>query len=106
MNKSTYSDVSVFIESGETSKRHLSYCGYISDFQSLEDADEPPLAVAVVHQKEAVTTDGIRLSVYGCSETLEGVVTDSLGMEKEEEPSASSSGAFFVLYTLSVILQD
>ena len=63
----------------------------ISNLPSLEDADEPSVAVAAIHQKEAVAMDDIRLSVYGCGETVEGVDTDSLGMEKEEEPSASSS---------------
>ena len=37
-NESTYIDFSVFIESGETFKRRLCFCGYISDFPSLEDA--------------------------------------------------------------------
>ena len=85
-NESTYIDISVFIESGETPKRRLCFCGYISDFPSLEDADEPPVAVAVVHPKEAVTMVDIRLSVYGCGGTVEGVC-----MEREEEPQASSS---------------
>ena len=31
--------------------------------------------------------DNIRLSVYGCGETVEGVVTDSLRMEREEQPA-------------------
>ena len=63
----------------------------ISNLPSLEDADEPPVAVAAIYQKKAVAMDDIRLSVYGCGEIVEGVDTDSLGMEEEEEPSVSSS---------------
>ena len=59
----------MFIESGETFKWRLRFCGYISGFPSLKDADKPPIVVAVIHQKEAVATDDIRLSVYGCGET-------------------------------------
>ena len=80
-----------FTESGKTFKQRLCFCGYISDFLSIEDADEPPVAVAVIHQKEAVTTEDTRLSVHSCDETVEGVDMDSLGMEREEEPPASSS---------------
>ena len=72
-------------------KQRLCFCEYISDFPSLEDAYEPPVAVATVYQQEAVATDDIRLSGYCCGETVEGVDTDSLGMESKEEPSVSSS---------------
>ena len=90
----------MFIESDETSKRRPCSCGYISDFPSLEDADEPPVAVTVVPQKEAVAIDDIRLSVYGYNETVGEVGTDSLGME------SVIVRVFPVFFAPRVILRD
>ena len=81
----------MFNESGETFKHRLCFCGYISDPPSPEDVDELPVAVAVIHHKKAVAMDDICLSIYGCSETVEGVDTDLLGMEREKELLASLS---------------
>ena len=91
MNESTY----MCLLSPARHSNGLSVSAGISDFPSLEDVDEPPIAVAVIHHKGAVAANEIHLSVtsvYGCGvETVEEVGINSLGMGREEELLASSS---------------
>ena len=45
----------------------------VAYFLSFENANEPPVAVAVVHQEEAVPFDDIRLTVHSSCKAMQSV---------------------------------
>ena len=67
-------DVAVLVEPGETLEGSLDVlCRDVTDFLGLEDADEPPVAVGVVHEEEGIALDDVCLALYGGGEGVEGV---------------------------------
>ena len=64
----------MLVQARQALKRRLDILrGYVADLLGLQDAHEPPVAVAVVHEKEGVALDDIRLAFYGRCEAVEGV---------------------------------
>lgn len=58
----------MFVQPRETFKGRLDIlCRNISDILGLEDTDEPPIAVAVVHKEQAIALDYAGLTLdCGC----------------------------------------
>ena len=64
----------MFVQPGETFERRLDVlCGNVTNFLGLENTDEPPIAVTVVHQEETVAFDDVRLSLHDNSEAVQRV---------------------------------
>ena len=51
-------------------RRFYIFCWYIPDLLCSEDADEPPVAIAIIHQDEAVALDDGGLAFNGCGEAV------------------------------------
>ena len=70
----TYVDVAVLVESGQTFEGRLDILGgNVTNFLGLEDANKPPVAVAVVHQEERIALYDICLAFDCGSEAVEGI---------------------------------
>jgi hypothetical protein len=61
----------MLIEPSKTLKRSLYiFCGYIPNFLCFENANEPPVAIAIIHQDEAVAFYNTGLALNGCCEAV------------------------------------
>ena len=70
----THVDILVLVQARQALKRRLDVLrGYVADLLGLQDAHEPPVAVAIVHEEKAVTFDDVCLTLYCCDEGLNGV---------------------------------
>ena len=64
----------MFVEPGEPLEGGLDVLRRdVADLLGLEDPDEPPVAVAIVHEEEAVALDDVGLALYGGGEGVEGI---------------------------------
>lgn len=64
----------MFVQPRETLKGRLNIlCGDITDILGLEDTDEPPITVTVVHKEQAIALYYAGLTLYGGCEAVEGV---------------------------------
>jgi hypothetical protein len=69
--KRTYVDIAMLIEPSETLERCFDiFCRYIPNFLCFENANEPPVAIAIVHQDEAVALYNTSLALDGCGEAM------------------------------------
>ena len=70
----TYVNVTVLVETGKTLKGRLYvFSRDIADVLCFEDADQPPVAVCVVHEEETVALDDAGLTLDGRSKAVEGI---------------------------------
>lgn len=70
----TYIHVAMFVESREALIRSFDvFSGNVPDLLRFQDANEPPVAVAIVHEKQAVPLGDICLSFDGCDECVERI---------------------------------
>jgi len=51
-------------------RRFYIFCWYIADLLCFENAHEPPIAIAIIHQDEAVAFDDAGLAFDGCGEAV------------------------------------
>lgn len=64
----------MFIQSSQPFERSFNVFSWnVTDFSSLEDSHEPPVAVAVIHEDEAVSLDHICLTLHRGDKRLNGV---------------------------------
>jgi hypothetical protein len=66
-----YINISMLVEPGETFEWSLYvFSRYITDFLCFEYANEPPVAIAIVHQDETVAFYDTGLALDGRCETV------------------------------------
>lgn len=70
----THVYVAVLVETSQAFEGRFNVFGRnVSYFLGFQDTHQPPVAVAVVHQKQTVTLDDIGLAFHGRCEAVEGI---------------------------------